>query len=177
VPFGEGYPPLVETVQRFLAEHRDLGLPQQSFSAWRGAVEANLISILRSVAPSHERSRVFFSNSGAEAIEAAIKFARAYRPGGGTLITFTRAFHGKTTGALALTPNEEYQAPFRPLIAPIHDLPYGDLDAFDDALRDARPGQGDGRRRRADPGRRGRGPPAAGFLAGLGEAAASTASR
>jgi len=169
VPFGEGYPPLVETVQRFLAEHRDLGLPQQSFSAWRGAVEANLISVLRSVAPSHERSRVFFCNSGAEAVEAAIKFARAYRPGGGTLITFTRAFHGKTTGALALTPTESYQAPFRPLIAPIQIIPYGDLDAFTDALRTlgpdkvtaviVEPVQGEG----------GVIHPSAGFLAGLGE--------
>ena len=168
VPFGENYPPLVATVQRFLAEGRDLGLPQQSLSAWRAAVEANLIAVLRTVAPSHERSRVFFSNSGAEAIEAAIKFVRAHRPDG-VLINFMRAYHGKTAGALALTPNEEYQSPFRPLFGPVRTLPYGDLAAFEAALRELGPDkvaavvvepiQGEGGVIR----------PPAGYLAGLGE--------
>jgi acetylornithine/succinyldiaminopimelate/putrescine aminotransferase len=168
VPFGEGYPPLVRTVERFLAETRDIGLPQSSLSAWRAAVAENLVAILASVAPSHARSRVFFSNSGAEAIEAAVKFVRSYRPDG-TLINFTRAYHGKTAAALALTPNEEYQAPFRPLFGPVHTLPYGDLDAFETALRELGPDkvtavvvepiQGEGGVIR----------PPAGFLAGLGE--------
>jgi len=168
VPFGEGYPPLVETVQRFLAESHDLGLPQQSLSAWRAAVEANLVAVLSAVAPSHERSRVFFSNSGAEAIEAAIKFVRAHRPNG-VLVNFTRAYHGKTAGALALTPNEEYQALFRPLFGPVRTLPYGDLDAFDALLGELGPDkvtavvvepiQGEGGVVR----------PPAGFLAGIGE--------
>jgi len=168
VPFGEGYPPLVQTVKRFLAESRDLGLPQSSLSAWRAALEANLIAILTSVAPSHEHSRVFFSNSGAEAIEAAIKFVRSFRPGG-TLINFTRAYHGKTAAALALTPNEEYQAPFRPLFGPVMTVPFGDLDAFDAALRELGPDkvtavvvepiQGEGGVVRPPPG----------FLQGLGE--------
>ena len=168
VPFGEGYPPLVATVQRFLAESRDLGLPQSSLSAWRAAVEANLVAVLASVAPSHARSRVFFSNSGAEAIEAAVKFVRVFRPDG-VLINFTRAYHGKTAAALALTPSEEYQAPFRPLFGPVRTVPYGDLDAFDGALRAlgadkvtavvVEPVQGEGGVIR----------PPAGFLAGLGE--------
>ncbi|MBW6454267.1 MAG: aminotransferase class III-fold pyridoxal phosphate-dependent enzyme [Trueperaceae bacterium] len=168
VPFGEGYPPLVRTVERYLAEARDMGLPQSSLSAWRAALEENLVAILASVAPSHARSRVFFSNSGAEAIEAAVKFVRSFRPGG-TLINFTRAYHGKTAAALALTPNEEYQAPFRPLFGPVQTLPYGDLDAFETALRELGPDrvtavivepiQGEGGVIR----------PPAGFLKGMGE--------
>lgn len=169
VPFGEFYPPLRDTVTRYLNEASHLGLPQQSLSAWRAALEANLIALLRSQAPSHEGSRVFFSNSGAEAIEAAVKFARAYRPGGGAIVNFRRGYHGKTAMALALTPNEEYQAPFRPLPGPVHTVPYGDLQAFEDLLKVVGPDhvtavivepiQGEG----------GVIIPPPGFLAGLGE--------
>lgn len=168
VPFGEAYPPLRDTMVRHLHETRDLGLPQQSLSAWRGAVEANLVALLAAVAPSHADSRVFFSNSGAEAVEAAIKFAKAHRPNAGAVINFARAYHGKTAWALALTANEEYQAPFRPLPGPVHTLPYGDLDAFERTLRELGPDrvtavivepiQGEGGVIR----------PPAGFLAGLG---------
>jgi acetylornithine/succinyldiaminopimelate/putrescine aminotransferase len=168
VPFGESYPPLIETVQRFLRESRDLGLPQQSLSAWRAAVEANLVAVLRAVAPSHERSRVFFSNSGAEAVEAAIKFVRAHRPNG-VLINFSRAYHGKTAGALALTPNEEYQSPFRPLFGPVRTLPYGDLVAFEDALRELGPDKVSAVVIEPIQGEGGVVRPPAGYLAALGE--------
>jgi acetylornithine/succinyldiaminopimelate/putrescine aminotransferase len=168
VPFGEGYPPLVHTVERYLAETRDIGLPQSSLSAWRAAVEENLVAILASVAPSHARSRVFFSNSGAEAIEAAVKFVRFSRPGG-TLINFTRAYHGKTAAALALTPNEEYQAPFRPLFGPVRTVPYGDLDAFEAAVREIGPDKVTAVVVEPIQGEAGVIRPPAGFLAGLGE--------
>jgi len=168
VPFGEGYPPLVRTVERYLAETRDIGLPQASLSAWRAAVEENLVAILASVAPSHARSRVFFSNSGAEAIEAAVKFVRFSRPGG-TLINFTRAYHGKTAAALALTPNEEYQAPFRPLFGPVRTVPFGDLDAFETAVREIGPDKVTAVVVEPIQGEAGVIRPPAGFLAGLGE--------
>ncbi len=65
--------------------------------------------------------RVFFSNSGAEANEGAIKFARkvAYDSGATDkteVVHFSHAFHGRTMGTLALTPKEKYQGPFRPLM-------------------------------------------------------------
>jgi acetylornithine/N-succinyldiaminopimelate aminotransferase len=59
--------------------------------------------------------KVFLTNSGAEAIEAAIKLARRARAGG-TVIVLEGAFHGRTYGALSATPQEEKQAPFAPLV-------------------------------------------------------------
>src|SRR5690606_9170763 len=78
--------------------------------------------------------KVYFANSGAEAIEAAIKFARKYAlvthgPGKTGIVTFQGAFHGRTAGALALTPKERYQAPFRPLMPGVTYAPFNDCDA------------------------------------------------
>ncbi|MEJ2666288.1 MAG: aminotransferase class III-fold pyridoxal phosphate-dependent enzyme, partial [Deinococcales bacterium] len=170
LPFGEAYGPLVDFVSGFLAKSREMSLPQQSASAWRGALEANLVTLLSSLAPSHADSRVLFANSGAEAVEAAIKLARAARPNAATFVNFTAAYHGKTHGALALTPNVEYQSTFLPLSPKTYTLPYGDLTALEKTLaRHARdivavvvePVQGEG----------GVIIPPPGFLAGLGEAA------
>jgi acetylornithine/N-succinyldiaminopimelate aminotransferase len=66
-------------------------------------------------------SRVFFTNSGAEAIEAALKIVRAHarRQGHGDkteVLSLQGAFHGRTFGSLSLTMQEKYQAPFRPLV-------------------------------------------------------------
>jgi acetylornithine/succinyldiaminopimelate/putrescine aminotransferase len=139
LPFGEMYPPLVSFLRRFLEENRSMGFPQQAAAEWRAALEESLVALLTGVAPSHEDSRLFFSNSGSEAIEAAIKFVRTARPKAKYLINFTRGFHGKTSGALSLTANEEYQAPFRPLLPDVVTLPYGDVEALHEGLRQLRP--------------------------------------
>jgi acetylornithine/N-succinyldiaminopimelate aminotransferase len=62
-----------------------------------------------------EGSRVFFTNSGAEAVEAALKCARKAKQGG-DIVSLQRAFHGRTYGALSATPQESKQAPFAPLV-------------------------------------------------------------
>jgi predicted acetylornithine/succinylornithine family transaminase len=80
--------------------------------------------------------RVFFTNSGTEANEAAIKFARkyarvAYQTAEKThIVCFDHAFHGRTVGSLALTPKEAYQAPFRPLMPDVIVLPFNDQTAL-----------------------------------------------
>ena len=135
LPLGEKYPPLVEFVRNFLENDTQLGLPQQSLSAWRAALETNLIHLLSNYAPSHKDSQVFFSNSGAEAIEASLKFARAARPKAKYFITFSGGYHGKTFGALSVTPNEAYQAPFRPLLQNVLTLPYGDANVVEETIR------------------------------------------
>ncbi|MFP5218582.1 MAG: acetylornithine transaminase [Actinomycetes bacterium] len=74
-------------------------------------------------------SRVLFTNSGAEANEAALKLARRLRPGGG-FVACDGAFHGRTMGALAVTGQPAKRAPFEPLPGPVAFVPYGDADAL-----------------------------------------------
>jgi len=71
---------------------------------------------------------VFFTNSGAEAIECALKLARKRRPGG-EFVVMERAFHGRTYGALSATPQEAKQAPFAPLVPGFRSVP-PDADAL-----------------------------------------------
>jgi predicted acetylornithine/succinylornithine family transaminase len=59
--------------------------------------------------------KVFFTNSGAEAVECALKLARKHRSGG-DIVVLQNAFHGRTYGALSATPQEAKQAPFAPLV-------------------------------------------------------------
>ncbi|GAB96256.1 acetylornithine aminotransferase [Kineosphaera limosa] len=74
-------------------------------------------------------SGVFFTNSGTEAIEAAIKLAR--RTGRTGLLATTGAFHGRSTGALALTHKPAYREPFDPLLPGVlPHVPYNDPDAL-----------------------------------------------
>jgi len=73
------------------------------------------IELARRLAQSSIGGRVFLCNSGAEAIEAAIKLARKARPGG-DLVVLHRGFHGRTYGALSATAQESKQAPFAPLV-------------------------------------------------------------
>jgi predicted acetylornithine/succinylornithine family transaminase len=81
-------------------------------------------------------SKVFFSNSGTEAWEAAIKFARRIgKPQGRfELIAFERSFHGRTMGALAMTWTAKYREPFEPLMPGVRFCPFGDLAAVEAAI-------------------------------------------
>jgi LysW-gamma-L-lysine/LysW-L-ornithine aminotransferase len=78
-------------------------------------------------------ARIFLCNSGAEAIEAAIKFARLLtgRPG---VIATMRGFHGRTMGALAATYEPKYREPFEPLVPGYRHVPYDKLDALDEVV-------------------------------------------
>lgn len=79
-----------------------------------------------------EESRVFFTNSGTEANEAAFKMAR--RTGRPRVLALEGAFHGRTMGALALTHKAAYREPFEPLPGGVEFLPFGDTDALDAAM-------------------------------------------
>jgi predicted acetylornithine/succinylornithine family transaminase len=80
--------------------------------------------------------KVFFTNSGTEANEGAIKFARKFaravtgKEDKTEIVCFEHAFHGRTMGALALTPKEIYQAPFRPLMPGVVVAPFNDVEAL-----------------------------------------------
>src|SRR5439155_937332 len=78
--------------------------------------------------------RSFFCNSGTEAVEACLKFARRYwytkgeaRP---EIIALDESFHGRTFGALSVTSDEHYRAPFRPLLSGIRFVPANEPEAL-----------------------------------------------
>jgi len=75
-----------------------------------------------------EEARVFFTNSGTEANEAAFKITRL--TGRRTIISTEGAFHGRSMGALALTHNPKYRSPFEPLPSEVIFVPYGDPEAL-----------------------------------------------
>jgi len=78
-------------------------------------------------------AKVFFGNSGTEANEAAIKFARRYgktiSQNKNVILSFNHAFHGRSLGALSATPNPKYQDPFTPLLPGFKYSPYNDIEA------------------------------------------------
>ena len=74
-----------------------------------------MVRLAERLAQSSLGGKVFFTNSGAEAIEAALKLARRARQGG-EIVVVEGAFHGRTYGALSATPQETKQAPFAPLV-------------------------------------------------------------
>ena len=118
-------------VKAALHEALDLDLPnmvQMDCALLPGLLSEQL------VARAHEGiNRVFFCNSGAESIEAAIKFARhsTQRP---KILYAEHAFHGLTTGALALNGGKEFRKGFGDLLESVS-VPYGDLDALEQQLR------------------------------------------
>ncbi|WP_027461334.1 aspartate aminotransferase family protein [Deinococcus murrayi] len=130
VPFGEMPPVITQFLHEFLDRNRAQTLPQQASSPWRAALQTNLVRLLSRELPSHADSQVFFCSSGTEAIEGALKFAKAWRPRAKYYISFSSGYHGKTLGSLSLTPNPEYQDIFRPLVPGAVTSPYGDLDAL-----------------------------------------------
>jgi acetylornithine/LysW-gamma-L-lysine aminotransferase len=101
------------------------------YSMFYNPVRARLAERLVSLAPGRLR-KVFFCNSGTEAVEGAIKFARAStgKPG---IIAAMRGFHGKTFGALAATWGSEYRQPFMPMLAGVAHVPYNNFTKLKEA--------------------------------------------
>jgi putrescine aminotransferase len=94
--------------------------------------EAELAALLAEVTPGDLRYS-FFCNSGAEAVEGALKLARLVtgRPG---FVATEGAFHGKTFGALSATGRDKYRKPFEPLVPGFRHVPFGDVDALAEAV-------------------------------------------
>jgi acetylornithine/N-succinyldiaminopimelate aminotransferase len=93
------------------------------------------LELARKLTESGPFRAVHFGNSGTEANEAALKYARLYakrKRGSGhhTLLTFSHAFHGRTLGALSVTPTEAYREPFEPLLPGVEVCPYNDVQAL-----------------------------------------------
>ena len=125
---GHAHPTLVGAIS---AQLSTLGHVSNFFaSPAQIALAERLLALLD--APSG--SRVFLSNSGTEANEAAFKIAR--RTGRPRVLALEGAFHGRTMGALALTHKAAYREPFEPLPGGVEHLPAGDVEALRAALSD-----------------------------------------
>jgi acetylornithine/N-succinyldiaminopimelate aminotransferase len=85
--------------------------------------------------------RVFFCNSGAEAVEGALKFSRRYArdthgEGKTTIVACSGSFHGRTMGAVAVTAREKYRQPFEPVMPGVRFIPFNDSAAAAAAITD-----------------------------------------
>lgn len=104
---------------------------------WTGALSRSLIDSTLQSGAMRDASQVFICNSGTEANEAAIKFARKVgktRDSSGEkyeLVSFQGSFHGRTMGALSATPNPKYQAPFAPMIPGFKYGLFNDIDQLE----------------------------------------------
>ncbi|MCY7365214.1 MAG: acetylornithine transaminase [Frankiaceae bacterium] len=125
---GHAHPAVVEAVCRQVAT---LGHTSNLAMHEPGLRLAERLTALMGV----PGTRVLFTNSGAEANEAALKLSRRLRPGGGW-VAAEGAFHGRTLGALAITGQPAKRAPFEPLPGPVTFVPYGDADALRAAVTD-----------------------------------------
>lgn len=96
-----------------------------------------MVELAKRLVSSSFADRVFFTNSGTEANEAAIKFSRKFQRYAHSdvdnppmeFIAFSNCFHGRTMGALALTSKENYRLPFEPVMPGVTFLEYGDAEA------------------------------------------------
>jgi acetylornithine/LysW-gamma-L-lysine aminotransferase len=97
-------------------------------------IRAVLLGEIAAIAPAG-LTRSFLSNSGAEAIEAALKFARV-ATGRIKLVAAKRGYHGRTLGALAATADQKYRAPFEPLAPAASHVSFNDAAALEAAVDD-----------------------------------------
>ncbi|MFB6220839.1 MAG: aspartate aminotransferase family protein [Halolamina sp.] len=125
-PLGHSPPAVVETIRE---QAGNLLYVQGSYPV---DVRTALRERLAEVAPG-EISHVWLCNSGTEATEAALKFARS-ATGREKVVAAKRAFHGRTLGALSLTWKDAYRDPFGPLPGAVEFVPYGDAEALATAV-------------------------------------------
>ena len=119
---GHGHPAVVDAISKQAASL----IHVSNFFASPPQIE--LAERLLAVAGAPDGSAVFFANSRTEAVEAAIKLSR--RTGRTELIAAEGSFHGRSTGALALTHKHAYREPFAPLIASVTHIPLNDESAL-----------------------------------------------
>ena len=128
---GHAHPALVSAVSDQLGT---LGHVSNFFSS---PPQILLAERLLTLAGAPEGSKVFFANSGTEANEAAFKLARRNADpatGRTRILALEGAFHGRTMGALALTAKQAYREPFEPLPGGVEHLPFGDIQALQNAV-------------------------------------------
>ena len=123
---GHSHPKVVESIQR------QASLLTSAHSSSYNDTRALFIEKLISIAPPG-LDRVFLANSGAEAVEAAIKIGRK-STGRRNILAAKGGYHGKTAGALSATWDQKYRKNFEPLLPGFAHIPYGDIEAARSAV-------------------------------------------
>ena len=126
VPLGHGH----EAVQSAVAEQLEKITYVQA--SYPNAARTALYDLLADTAPD-PIDKTWLCNSGTEANEAALKFARS-ATGNSKIIATMQGFHGRTMGALATTWKNKYKEPYEPLIGDVEFVPYDDAEALDEAV-------------------------------------------
>ncbi|KAL9105485.1 MAG: hypothetical protein Q9187_008703, partial [Circinaria calcarea] len=109
-------------------------------NAWTGELSKLMVTKTRESGSMHSASKLFVCNSGSEANEAAIKFARKVGkirdPTGEKyeIVSFHNSFHGRTMGSLSATPNPKYQKPFAPMLPGFKYGDYNDEAGIEDLV-------------------------------------------
>ncbi len=127
---GHGHPALVEAIQEQAGELIHCS------NLYEIPLQAEVAEMLTG---STDFDKVFFCNSGTEAVEAAIKLTRkhayeTYGPEKNEILAFTKSFHGRTYGSLSATGQAGYQEAFGPMLPGFAYAPYGDLEAAKEAI-------------------------------------------
>ncbi|MEM7113752.1 MAG: acetylornithine transaminase [Chloroflexota bacterium] len=123
---GHAHPKLVAAISE--QAKTLLTCPEMFYNDQRAQLSAQLAAIMPG-----DLDRVFLCNSGTEATEGAIKFARL-ATGKTDVVATMRGFHGRTMGALSATHNPKYRKPFGPLVPGFTHVPYGKLDKMEAAI-------------------------------------------
>jgi acetylornithine/LysW-gamma-L-lysine aminotransferase len=126
---GHSHPDVTAAIQKQAAT---LTNTHQSFAS---PAREEFLDALSAVLPP-ELNRISFGNSGAEAVEAALKYARA-ATGRTGIVAAHRAYHGRTFGALAATADAKYRDPFAPMLEGVRHVPFDNLQALDQMLDSA----------------------------------------
>ena len=126
--FGHRNPVVIEAVK---AQLDQIALSGKAFFTKQ---QADLAEKLAEITPGHLQFS-FFCNSGAEAVEAALKLSKG-ATGRSKIVSSNGSYHGKTLGALATTGREKYRKKFLPLMPGVEFVDYGDIDALVAAIDD-----------------------------------------
>lgn len=128
---GHAHPAVLSAITSQLST---LGHVSNFFATPAQIALAEKLAVMATSNTPDAQARVFFANSGTEANEAAFKITRL--TGRTKIVAMEGAFHGRTMGALAITANPKYRAPFEPLPGEVIFVPYGDLAALQAAVDD-----------------------------------------
>ena len=123
---GHNHPCVIESLSKVA---RRPNILQAGLNPYSAAIAHNL-----SVLNDGVLQRSFFCNSGAEAVEGALKLARS-ASGKSRIIYCRNSFHGKTYGALSVTGREKYRKCFQPLLPACEEVPFGDAEALEQKLQ------------------------------------------